>query len=190
MRNFYPPFRVAFITALFVLALFASGTIPAARAQQLLQAVAPGIEVFELNHALTAPAAPTAMFESARVVHRVKYNNKWWMRIHVKFRVKNALNVPCRLIAYFYDEDEEPLEAGDDANYRTTSGYVSAWKDFTPSYNEAFYNDFQFYIPYSALNLDTTPGNAYDLKFYLAASDEYNKRIFGKSGWYQFSVKW
>jgi hypothetical protein len=177
------------MSALFVMALLAPGTIPAARAQQILQAVAPRIEVFELNHALTAPA-PTATFQSARVVHRVKHNNKWWMRILVTFRVKNALSTPCRLIAYFYDEDEEPLEAGDDRNYRTTSGYVSVWKDFTPSYNDAAYNEFELYLPYSALNLDTDPGNAYDLKFYLAASDEYNKRIFAKSGWYEFSVKW
>jgi hypothetical protein len=104
--------------------------------------------------------------------------------------VKNALSTPCRLIAYFYDEDEEPLEAGDDRNYRTSTGHVSVWKDFTPSYNDAAYKEFELYIPYSALNLDTAPGNAYDLKFYLAASDEYNKRIFAKSTWYEFSVKW
>lgn len=175
-----------------LIVLLASGAVSTVSAQQLLLAAgAPRIEVVELNHALTiAPLAPTATFESARVVHRVKHNNKWWMRIHVKFRVKNGLSTPCRLIAYFHDEDDEPLEASDDPNYRTTNGYVSAWKDFTPSYNDAAYNDFQLHIPYNALNLDQDPGNAYDLKFYLAASDEYNKRIFAKSGWYEFSVKW
>lgn len=192
MSNQYSPFRVLAMSAFILIVLLASNTSSAVHAQEILQERAPRIGVVQLNHALTAaaPLAPTATFESARVVHRVKYNNKWWMRLHIKFRVKGALSTPCRLIAYFYDEDEEPLEAGDDPNYRTTTGHVSAWKDFTPSLNDAVFADFQLFLPYSALNLETDPGNSYDLKFYLALSDEYNKRIFAKSRFYEFSVRW
>ena len=161
---------------------------PVASAQGNLRPRAPRIEAPQFSHPL---AAPQVTFESARVVHRVKHNNKWWMRIHVKFRIKNALSTPCKIYAYFYDDDGEPLEAGDDPRYRTTQGYVyAAGADFTPGLNDAVYKDFLLYIPYEALNLETEPGSLHDLKFFLNVRDEYQKRVFAKSGWYQFSVKY
>jgi hypothetical protein len=112
------------------------------------------------------------------------------MRIHIKFRVKNALSTPCKMVAYFYDEDEEPLEADENSKYRTTEGYVSASLDFTPSYNDAAYNDFQLYVPYEALNLEANPGDQYHLKFFLQVHDVSRRRSFAKSGWYEFSLKY
>jgi hypothetical protein len=139
---------------------------------------------------ITNTLAPTATFESARIIHRVKYNNKWWMRIHIKFRIKGALSTPCKMMAYFYDDENEPLESGDDPKYRTTKGKVYAGQDFTPSLNDAVYNDFQLYVPYEALNLDTEPGSEYDLKYFLQIYDESTKTFFAKSGWYKFSLKY
>jgi hypothetical protein len=172
----------AVIAVLFALLL--SISIPAATPAE--DVAAPKTDMLELNDAFLPFAAPTAAFESARVVHRVKYNNAWWMRIHVKFRIKNALSTPCKIYAYFYDDtDGEPLAAGDGyAKYATSKGNVYTALDFTPSLNDAAYSDLQLYIPYQALNLETEKGSEYDLKYFFTMRDESANREFAKSGWY------
>lgn len=130
---------------------------------------------------------PEGEFESARVVYNVTVNEQKGMRVHAKFKVRNGLDTPCRLIAYFYADDEEsaPIKAND-RKYRAADGAVSTHTDFTPGYDPAVYKDLQLFIPYSALNLDS--GGEYDLKFYLALYDQDGKRFFGKSGYYKFRV--
>lgn len=134
-----------------------------------------------------APDDPEAIYHAARIVHNVTVNGKKGMRIHANFTVKYGQDNPCKLIAYFYydDEDGEPLESGD-PKYRTAEGKVSASTNFTPQYDPALYKDLQLFIPYDALNLES--GDVYDLKFYLALYDQNGKRFFGKSGWYKFKV--
>jgi hypothetical protein len=128
---------------------------------------------------------PEATFQGARVIHNVTVGGQKGMRIHAKFGVKYGLDVPCQMIAYFYDEDGTPLEAGDD-KFTTKQGKVSAYTRFTPQYDPAVYNDLQIFIPYEALNLES--GDKYNLKFYLALYDQDGQRFFGKSGWYKFYV--
>jgi len=128
---------------------------------------------------------PEATFHGARVVYNVTVNGKKGMRIHANFRVRYGQDVPCQMIAYFFEEDGTPLEAADNA-YTTQQGKVSASARFTPRYDPAVYNDLQIFIPYEALNLES--GDKYNLKFYLALYDQDGKRFFGKSGWYKFYV--
>jgi hypothetical protein len=131
------------------------------------------------------PDDPEATFEGARVVHNVTVDGKKGMRIHAKFRVRYGYNVPCRIIAYFFDADGTPLEAAD-KKYSTDKGKVSASTIFTPKYDPAVYNDLQIFMPYEALNMEE--GDEYNLKFYLALYDNDGKRFFGKSGWYPFRL--
>lgn len=175
-----------------MIALLLSFSIWAAAPPENAEARASQIDVVEPGDNFLPFLAPTATFESARVVHRVKYNNRWWMRIHVKFRIKNALSTPCKIYAYFYnDEDGEPLAAGDDyPKYTTTKGNVYTALDFTPSLNDAVYNDLQMYIPYEALNLETEKGSEYDLKYFFTMRDESTNREFAKSPWYKFSLRY
>ncbi len=137
------------------------------------------------------PNPLSGTFVSSRVVHRVKMDDKWWMVVYVTFKVKNALSNPCKMIAYFYnDRDGKPLKGAKDSRYRTVSGYVTANTDFTPGYNDANYADFKIYIPYEALNLDSTPGNLYNLKYYLSMQDVSENAEIVKSTWYKFSLKY
>lgn len=136
-------------------------------------------------HSHAAMTDPEATFEGARIVHNVTVKGKKGMRVHAKFRVRYGYNVPCRMIAYFYDQDGEPLEAADE-NYSTREGTVSASVNFTPRYDPAVYNDLQLFMPYEALNMES--GDVYDLKFYLALYDKDGERFFGKSGWYNFRL--
>jgi hypothetical protein len=143
-----------------------------------------GIKVGQYSHAVSM-TDPEATFQGARVVYNVTVDGQKGMRIHAQFRVRYGQNVPCQMIAYFFDEDGTPLEASDD-NYTTKQGKVSASARFTPRYDPAVYNDLQIFIPYEALNLES--GDKYNLKFYLALYDQDGKRFFGKSGWYKFYV--
>lgn len=128
---------------------------------------------------------PEASFQGARVVYNVTVDGQKGMRIHAQFKVRYGQNVPCQMIAYFFDEDGTALDSSDD-HYTTKQGKVSASSRFTPRYDPAVYNDLQIFIPYDALNLES--GDKYNLKFYLALYDQDGQRFFGKSGWYKFYV--
>jgi len=131
------------------------------------------------------PTDPEATFEGARVVHNVTVDGVKGMRIHAKFRVRYGYNVPCRMIAYFFDEDGDALDAAD-RKYSTDKGKVSVSTSFTPKYDPAVYSDLQLFMPYEALNMES--GDEYNLKFYLALYDNDGRRFFGKSGWYTFKL--
>lgn len=128
---------------------------------------------------------PEVEYQGARIVHNVTVDGQKGMRIHAKFKVRHGLDVNCRLIGYFFNDDGSPILAND-SNYRDAEGGVSAHKDFKPQYDPAQYDDLQIFAPYSALNLG--PSGEYQLKFYLALYDMDGKRFFGKSGWYKFTM--
>jgi hypothetical protein len=140
-----------------------------------------------LNNPLIFPNDPEATYQGARIVHNVMVNGQKGMRVHANFTVKYGYNVSCRLIAYFYydDSDNTPLKSAD-AKFRTTEGNVQGSVYFKPAYDPAVYKDYQLFVPYSALNMES--GADYDLKFYLALYDNEGQRFFGKSGWYKFQL--
>src|ERR1700674_6089625 len=110
-------------------------------AQRSLSTPALRIDVTGRNYA-AVPADPEAIYEGARIVHNVTVNGEKGMRVHAKFRVRNGLNTPCMLIAYFYydDEAQTPLKT-DDPEYRDQKGGVVAHVNFTPAYEPALYED-------------------------------------------------
>lgn len=140
-----------------------------------------------LNNPLIFPDDPEATYQGARIVHNVTVGGEKGMRVHATFTVKYGYDVSCRLIAYFYydDSDNTPLKSAN-AKYRTKEGNVSASVYFKPAYDPAVYKDYQMFIPYDALNMES--GEEYDLKFYLALYDNEGQRFFGKSGWYKFHL--
>jgi hypothetical protein len=175
-------------TLLFLGMLVLAVSAKAVYAQEGILRKAPALDVLRFNStASAAPEDPEAKYHSARIVHNVTVNGKKGMRIHTSFTVNYGLDNPCKLIAYFYydDEDAEPLESGD-PKYRTSEGKVSVSTNFTPKYDPAFYKDLQLFIPYDALNMES--GDVYDLKFYLALYDQNGQRFFGKSTWYKFKL--
>lgn len=158
------------------------------RARQSAQTAAPRIEFTRAGYAASLDD-PEATYQGARIVHNVVVNGQKGMRVHAHFTVKYAEDVSCRMIAYFYyDDDDEkptPLKAGD-SKYSTVTGKVMSSTNFTPQYDPAEYKDLEIFVPYSALNMAS--GDDYELKFYLALYDNEGKRFFGKSGWYKFHL--
>ena len=160
--------------------------VPVSAQRSLSFASASRIDVTRRNFAVLYDD-PEAIYEGARVVHNVTVNEEKGMRVHAKFRVRNGLNIPCMLIAYFYYDDAGPTKLKtDDPEYRTKDGGVSAHANFTPVYDPALYDDLQLFMPYGALNVES--GKEYQLKFYLALYDKSGHRFFGKSGWYKFNL--
>jgi len=172
-------------TAVLLCAVFAPGFVLIQTKAATSKAPADVAGSFENPFSL--PDDPEASYQGARIVHNVTLNGQKGMRVHTNFTVKYGYDVSCRLIAYFYydDEDSTPLKSAD-AKYRTKEGNVSASVNFKPAYDPAVYKDYQLFIPYDCLNMES--GAEYDLKFYLALYDNEGQRFFGKSGWYKFHL--
>jgi hypothetical protein len=177
--------KFAAIGLLFTFILVGTSRLPHASATSVAESPASKLRSSEAILSSLAPDDPEATFEGARIVHNVTVDGEKGMRVHAKFTVHYGLNVPCRMIAYFYYDDGTALKSGD-KNYSSTEGNVSARSFFTPKYDPAVYNDLQLFVPYEALNMES--GDDYDLKFYLALYDNDGGRFFGKSGWYKFHL--
>src|SRR5262245_15775456 len=138
-------------------------------------------------NAFSVPDDPEATYQGARIVHNVTVGGQKGMRVHANFTVKYGYDVSCRLIAYFYydDEDNTPLKSANN-KFMTKEGNVSASVNFKPAYETAVYKDYQLFVPYDCLNMES--GSEYDLKFYLSLYDNEGQRFFGKSGWYKFHL--
>jgi hypothetical protein len=78
----------------------------------------PKIEVVESIE--TGEADQDATFEKVWVEYNARVDGKRGMRIHAKFKVKNSLNVSCRLIAQFYKRDGTYLNADGQPDYTTS----------------------------------------------------------------------
>ncbi len=182
-------FRVLALTAFAcITAAFVGSTLTSANpSRQPARESASQAALSDAGYAIALPDDPEATYQGARIVHNVTVNGQKGMRIHANFTVKDGLDVPCRLIAYFYydDADSTPLKSGN-AKYRDAKGNVSASIGFKPAYDPAVYKDYQLFVPYGALNMES--GEEYDLKFYLALYDNEGERFFGKSGWYKFHL--
>lgn len=73
------------------------------------------------------------------------------MKIHVKFTVNNMLHKAGNIQAYFSAQDGNKLI---DYNglYRSPDGQVSVNGSFNPNYQNAIYNDYVLFMPYSELH--------------------------------------
>ncbi len=133
---------------------------------------------------------PTGTFVASRVVHSVKVEGRTGVMIYVNFNIKNALDFPYKMIAYFYnDTDGKALVGGSEVKYRTTNKSVSSSTTFKPDYASSNYKDLKIFIPYDALNLQPKRGDIFDIKYYLSMYNDYDKKMTAKSGWYKFSVQ-
>lgn len=87
------------------------------------------------------------------------------LEIIIDFEALNLRGQGGQAVAYFYfgDESNRPLLDFND-RYVTPYGTVGTGRTFTPATNNATYDDFNLFIPYSELHM--APG-AYNLKFYV-----------------------
>jgi hypothetical protein len=176
--------RLSVLAAVFALSMMLT---PTSFAQRNLQIRAPKFEVTPASY--TSVLAPQVDFISAVVERNVKGDGINGLEIQINFTVKDAnCSSPCRITAYFYnDDDDTELEASYPA-YRTTTGKVAITDMFTPDVNPEQYENYRLWIPYRALNLDQTSGNEFHLRFRLEVMDG-RKKTIGISDFYPFTLK-
>lgn len=104
---------------------------------------------------------PSAEIERVWVDHNYFFGGVKGMLIHVKFSTHRMLRKSGNCNAYFHFENGTALK---DYNrqYRATDGQVSVGDTFTPSYEDAVFNDFKLFLPYPELHLSM---GFYNLKF-------------------------
>lgn len=78
------------------------------------------------------------------------------------FKVKNGLKQEFTMAIYFYTADGTPLKDSNKKFY-STSGQVSVFNKFTPSYTDAVYKEFEIFMPYEELELEEC--GEYNLKY-------------------------
>lgn len=116
---------------------------------------------------------------------RVKVGANNGIRIHVKFKVKNAVGEDCRIRANFYTEDGNAIVASPGASeYRDSGGHAAVTKDFKPPYATTDYLDTKLAMPYWVLNLKENNENK--MKFFVAVRCGGEK--VAESDWTPFSL--
>lgn len=97
-------------------------------------------------------------------------NSQMGMVIHVKFRIGGLRGVPCNAVAYFAFSDGQQLDDYDGL-YTTTDGQVSAARNFTPSYDEANFENLQIFIPYNQLHMSV---GRHNLQYHVELHTSYS----------------
>jgi hypothetical protein len=98
------------------------------------------------------------------------------MLIHVKFGVVGMNGVKGRILAYFFDDKGQKLTSTDNKDlsadglykYQASDGQLIVWDYFTPIYDDAEFNDFQLFMPYSAIEV---PAGLHSLAFRVYLRD-------------------
>lgn len=125
----------------------------------------------------TPKAVPKAYIQKVWVDHNQYQDSVKGMLIHVKFNIHNFKDNKGRVVAYFYTKNGDPLK-DTNGSYKTTSGNISASRNFQPDYLKAIYNDYRFFMPYKELHMARGKHN---LKFCI--------RIFKTNPWASLSDK-
>jgi len=100
--------------------------------------------------------APAAQVQNVWVDHNL-YNEyqQAGMLIHVQFAAQNLQNVNCNAGAYYFTADGQPLMDYYNDLYRSPDGQVSVGSNFVPAYPAAEFSDFQLFLPYDELHLQS-----------------------------------
>lgn len=104
----------------------------------------------------TTSSTPSATFDKMWVEYDVTENKLFGMRIHMKFSVQNMKSIKGYMVFFFERENGTRLKSYDN-NFQSKGNDVAVYKEITPGYDPAVYNDYSAFIPYSELHL--TKGN-------------------------------
>lgn len=120
---------------------------------------------------------PTAVIRETEVTHNVFQSNQPGLQIRLNFNIKNRKGIQGRAVAYFFDENHQPLQ---DVNqrFKTTNGMVSIGSTFRPNFEDCYYNNYILFLPY--VELDQKDGE-YRLGFTAKIYDEVTKTFLAST---------
>ena len=120
---------------------------------------------------------PSVVLRGVEVIHNVFQSDQPGIQINLNFSIKNRKGIGCRAVIYFCDENQNPLQ---DINqrFKTVNNEVSVGSTFKPGFDEAFYNNYILFMPYS--ELDQKDGD-YTLGFTVKIYDEVTQTFLASS---------
>jgi len=125
---------------------------------------------------------PSAVILGMEITQNVYQSGEPGMQILVHFNINNRKGIQCRMSAYFYDANRNPLK---DVNrrFKTVDGNVSVGSTFTPGFDKCWYNHYILYMPYSELD---RPDGSYNLGFDARIYDEITKTFLAATPYATF----
>ncbi|CAN5209981.1 hypothetical protein BH10ACI1_BH10ACI1_14200 [soil metagenome] len=122
--------------------------------------------VHSLNEGIENPATttinvePSATFQRMWIDYDITVGGVKGMRIHTDFKVYGMKGVDGYLALYFQERDGTSLQ-DNNGKFNSATGTVAVYRDISPGFQTAVYEDFDVFMPYSELDL---PGGNYDLR--------------------------
>ena len=110
----------------------------------------------------------TGKFDRVTVEHNVTQDGEKGMKLLLDFSVQHMKGKKGRCIAYFSYKDGGKVP-DKNKSYYTTDGQASVGRDINPGYEDAYYTDYELFIPYS--ELEVSVGN-HNLEFYCIVWDQ------------------
>lgn len=102
---------------------------------------------------------PSAAFKDIWIDYDVEEGGVDGMRIHVKFTTYRMKNIPGYLAIYFMDKNGNYLKDKNN-KFESSTNEVAVYREITPGYDPADFNDYTVFMPYGELDL---PNGKYDL---------------------------
>jgi hypothetical protein len=94
----------------------------------------------------------SASFKNIWVDYDVKEGSQSGMRIHVKFTTYGMKNLNSYVAVYFMDGNGTYLK-DKNGKFASSTNEVAVYRELTPAYDPADYNDLTIFMPYSELDL-------------------------------------
>jgi hypothetical protein len=102
---------------------------------------------------------PSASFKQVWVDYDVTEAGQKGMRIHVKFTAYGMRNLNSYMAIYFLDDSGDYLKDRN-GKFASAADDVAVYREITPAYDPAEYNDLSVFMPYAELEL---PAGSYNL---------------------------
>jgi len=103
---------------------------------------------------------PSATFQRMWIDYNITQGGQKGMRIHTNFTVYNMKGIDGYLALYFQKRDGTPLRDNNN-EYNSADGTVAAYREITPGYQTAAYEDYVIFMPYDELDL---PAGRFELR--------------------------
>lgn len=132
-----------------------------------------------------ATAGDATTFRKMDVQHQVTQNGEKGMLVTTTFAVKNLLRIPARLYVNFYHANGIGLQPTNFTNKNPITGQLSVSESFKPIFDNALYEDFKCFIPYS--NMPAPSERNTSLTFNLTI--QYKDYLWGKGSEY-YAFNW
>lgn len=107
---------------------------------------------------------PYATFQRMWIDYNITEGGRKGMRIHTDFKVYNMKGIEGYLALYFQYRNGTALTDKNNA-YNSTDDTVAAYREISPGFQAAVYEDYSVFMPYDELDLSC---GSYELRIYAA----------------------